>query len=183
MAFQKVVFPSFWALHAEASVVLHSRTYHGASESGVSNFLGIARFAVKPPANQLLIYVCFCVLQRRTLHANIDSIWNLCCPRPRHTRTNCKHNKFAKRISNCLCFTVYLYLSIYLSLSLSIYIYIYIYIYTHTADLYFDTERAPPNKSCKNSYGNLSILSFHYNFRVLDWNKPFDHDPSLYLFY
>ncbi len=43
---QKVAFPSFWAL--EARVFLQSSTCHWSSESGVSIFLGVARFAVKP---------------------------------------------------------------------------------------------------------------------------------------
>ena len=43
---QKVAFPFFWAL--EAPVVLRSSTCHWSSESGVSIFLGVARFAVKP---------------------------------------------------------------------------------------------------------------------------------------
>ena len=45
IALQKIVFPSFWALHAEASVVLQSRTYHCVSKSCVSIFLAVARFA------------------------------------------------------------------------------------------------------------------------------------------
>ena len=61
MALQKITFPSLWQLQAEAGVVLQRRTYPSASESGVSIFLRIARFAIKAPAGQLLIYVCSCV--------------------------------------------------------------------------------------------------------------------------
>ena len=43
---QKMVFPSFWAL--EAPVFLQSSTCHWSSKNGVSIFLGVARFAVKP---------------------------------------------------------------------------------------------------------------------------------------
>ena len=51
---QKVAFPSFWAL--EAPVVLHSRTGHWSSESGVSIFLGARGSCRSAQQNMPLIF-------------------------------------------------------------------------------------------------------------------------------
>ena len=81
IALQKVAFPSFWALHAEASVVLQSRTYHCVSESCVSICLAVARFAATHGSG---------VISRRShqRRQRLDSAYILSCwGRKHHPRT------------------------------------------------------------------------------------------------
>ena len=99
-------------------------------------------------------------------------------------------------------YTIHIYIySLYMNYSYTLVLYIYIYIhivYTQTYRLFGclsacgerrgHEPRARATRSRRahlagasacprqRSYGHLTIISSRYNFIILDWNKPFDHD-------